>query len=116
MSIPADVPHFRPAGSSPQLRVTFGAGLGRPSPVIGFATLAPCANKVFVRFPVWSETVRRKMAPAPIVISSSRGVVMAPPRECEQDESGRQRSSTGGVTLDAGLVPFRTQRCIRRPL
>ena len=44
MSRPADVPHFRPAGSSPQLRVTFGAGFGSPSPVMGFATFAaPCA-------------------------------------------------------------------------
>src|SRR5215218_10271740 len=37
-SSPADVPHLRPAGSSPQLRVTLGAGFGRPSPVIGLAT------------------------------------------------------------------------------
>src|SRR5215212_3103682 len=34
-SRPADVPHLRPAGSSPQLRVTFGAGFGSPSPVTG---------------------------------------------------------------------------------
>ena len=40
MSRPADVPHLRPAGSSPQLRVTFGAGFGSPSPVIGLATFA----------------------------------------------------------------------------
>src|ERR1044072_7422127 len=37
-SMPADVPHLRPAGSSPQLRVTFGAGFGNPSPVMGFGT------------------------------------------------------------------------------
>src|SRR6185503_7947413 len=36
ISIPADVPHFRPSGSLPQFAVTFGAGFGRPSPVIGF--------------------------------------------------------------------------------
>ena len=54
ISTPADVPHFRPAGSSPQLRVTFGAGLGSPSPVMGFATF-PCANSVFALFRVSSE-------------------------------------------------------------
>src|SRR5215831_12151594 len=36
MSTPAVVPHFRPAGSWPQLRTTFGAGFGNPWPVIGF--------------------------------------------------------------------------------
>ena len=45
--MPAVVPHFRPAGSWPQLRVTFGAGFGSPSPVIGFATFAAdCADNV----------------------------------------------------------------------
>src|SRR5262245_25961907 len=36
--MPADVPHLRPAGSSPQFLVTTGLGLGSPSPVIGLAT------------------------------------------------------------------------------
>ena len=45
--MPAVVPHLRPAGSWPQLRVTFGAGFGSPSPVIGFATFAAdCADNV----------------------------------------------------------------------
>jgi len=46
MSTPADVPHLRPAGSSPQFRVTFGAGFGSPSPVIGLGTFTAlgCAN------------------------------------------------------------------------
>src|SRR5262245_6046177 len=39
ISMPADVPHFRPAGSLPQFWVTIGAGLGRPSPVIGLPTV-----------------------------------------------------------------------------
>src|ERR1041384_968532 len=35
MSMPAVVPHFLPAGSWPQLRLTCGAGFGNPWPVIG---------------------------------------------------------------------------------
>src|SRR5258706_12731507 len=35
MSMPAVVPHDRPAGSWPQFRVTFGAGFGNPWAVIG---------------------------------------------------------------------------------
>src|SRR6185369_15015291 len=38
MSIPAVVPHFRPAGSWPQFLVTLGAGFGSPWPVIVFGT------------------------------------------------------------------------------
>src|SRR5262245_5847306 len=39
ISMPADVPHFLPEGSLPQFWVTIGAGLGRPSPVIGLPTV-----------------------------------------------------------------------------
>ena len=47
MSMPAVVPHVRPAGSWPQFLVTFGAGFGNPWPVIGFAIFAaPCADNV----------------------------------------------------------------------
>src|SRR6266545_1841473 len=81
MSRPADVPHLRPAGSSPQLRVTFGAGFGSPSPVIGFATFAAdCADNV-ARESGLLYAVNRKTAQAPIVEIRIRGVVMTPPRE-----------------------------------
>src|SRR5689334_1243852 len=50
MSSPADVPHLRPAGSSPQLRVTFGAGFGSPSPVTGFGAF-DCAESVSIATP-----------------------------------------------------------------
>src|SRR5262245_37630069 len=84
MSTPADVPHLRPAGSSPQLRVTFGAGLGRFSPVIGFATFAaPWARSAFASRVRGSEAIRTKKAQAPTVETRIRGVVMAPPRTFE---------------------------------
>ena len=54
----ADVPHFRPAGSSPQLWVTLGAGFGSPSPVMKFPTLAWAYALVMPVSPV----VRRKAA------------------------------------------------------
>src|SRR5262245_20326470 len=38
ISIPAEEPHIRPSGSLPQFAVIIGAGLGRPSPVIGLPT------------------------------------------------------------------------------
>src|SRR5258705_5593878 len=80
-SRPADVPHFRPAGSSPQLRVTFGAGFGSPSPVMGFVTfVAPCAHNVFEPSPQLIEAVKTKTTQAPNVESRIRGVGMAPPR------------------------------------
>src|SRR5687768_11207367 len=43
MSMPALVPHLRPAGSSPQFLVMFGAGLGRPSPEMKLPAPRPCA-------------------------------------------------------------------------
>src|SRR4029077_18463587 len=43
MSMPAVVPQERPAGSWPQLRATFGAGFGNPSPVTGFPADADVA-------------------------------------------------------------------------
>jgi len=52
MSMPAVVPYVRPAGSCPQLRVTFGAGFGSPSPVMGLPTFVdPCAHKMSAPFP-----------------------------------------------------------------
>src|SRR5262245_25741544 len=44
MSMPAVVPHCRPAGNWPQLRETVGAGFGRPSPVIGLPAEADAAD------------------------------------------------------------------------
>src|SRR5215208_218435 len=68
-SSPAEVPHLRPAGSSPQLRVTFGAGFGSPSPVIGFATFAAdCADNV-TREAGLLYAVSNKTAQAPTVES-----------------------------------------------
>src|SRR4029434_325472 len=79
-SSPADVPHLRPAGSSPQLRVTFGAGFGSPSPVIGFAAFAAdCADNVARESRVL-YAVSRKRAQAPNVEIRIRGVGMTPPR------------------------------------
>src|ERR671923_2632433 len=78
MSTPADVPHLRPAGSSPQLRITFGAGFGSPSPVMGFP-IFDCASSVFALSPVSIEAVKRNTAPAPNMESRIRGVDMAPP-------------------------------------
>src|SRR2546427_4007643 len=80
MSSPADVPHFRPAGSSPQLRVTFGAGFGSPSPVMGFPTFAAgCADNV-ARESRLPYAVSRKTAQANVE-NRIRGVGMTPPRE-----------------------------------
>src|SRR6185295_9436132 len=83
MSRPADVPHLRPAGSSPQFRVTFGAGFGSPSPVIGFATFAAdCADNVARES--WLEyAANRKTAQAPNVEIRIRGVGMTSPREIQ---------------------------------
>src|SRR4029079_13342265 len=79
---PSAVPHWRPAGSSPQLRVTFGAGFGSPSPVIGFATFAAdCADNV-TREPGLLYAVNRKSAQAPNMDITVRGVGMTPPRAC----------------------------------
>src|SRR5687767_5521472 len=46
MSMPALVPHCRPAGSSPQFFVTFGVGFGNPSPLMKFADRAGLACSV----------------------------------------------------------------------
>src|SRR5437870_7575935 len=78
-SSPADVPHFRPAGSSPQLRVTLGAGFGNPSPVIGFATLLACADTVAAA-PEWTYAVSRPIAHAPNMGNRNRGLSITPPR------------------------------------
>src|SRR6185503_11766718 len=93
-SRPADVPHFRPAGSSPQFFVTFGAGLGSPSPVIGFATFAaPCANSVFTFVPELIEAVSRKTAQTPNVRSGILGVDMTPPRELNEKKLAQGRAA-----------------------
>ena len=78
-SSPADVPHFRPAGSSPQLRVTFGAGFGSPSPVMGFATFVCADNGARELGTLYA--ISRKTAQAPNVESTSRDVAIAPPRK-----------------------------------
>src|SRR5688572_20786723 len=67
ISRPADVPHVRPAGSSPQFLVTFGAGFGNPSPVIGFGTF-DCAL-----------VVNANAAHAPTIENRTRDVVIASP-------------------------------------
>src|SRR5256885_9633852 len=107
MSRPADVPHLRPAGSSPQLRVTFGAGFGSPSPVIGFpAFAADCADSV-------ADGVRRESVR---LYAVSRRTAQANVEESIRDLGMTVSSSvfdqcscTGGFTVDAGLVPFRIQ-------
>src|SRR5580765_1540464 len=81
ISRPADVPHLRPAGNSPQLRVTFGAGFGSPSPVIGFAAFAAdCADNV-ARESGLLYAVSRKRAQAPNMEIRILGVGMTPPRK-----------------------------------
>src|SRR5215813_6983216 len=82
-SRPADVPQLRPAGSSPQLRVTFGAGFGSPSPVIGFAAFAAdCADNVERELGM-AYAVNRKSAQAPNMEIRIRGVGMTPPLELQ---------------------------------
>src|SRR3954465_7133631 len=103
MSMPADVPHLRPAGSSPQLRVTFGAGFGSPSPVIGFAAfVAVCADTEAPESEVTSA-VNSNTAQAPKV--RTRGVVMTSPREW-----GR-----GIMAQPAGIASGRSARPLRLP-
>src|SRR5262245_35246495 len=79
-SRPADVPHLRPAGNSPQFRVTFGAGFGRPSPVMGFPTFAACADSVARELEMAYAAVSAS-AQTPMVESRIRGAGMAPPRD-----------------------------------
>src|SRR5262245_40125947 len=96
-SRPAEVPHLRPAGSSPQLRVTFGAGFGSPSPVMGFAAL-DCADSVG-RESGLLEAISRKTPQVPNAESRIRGLVMSsstrsdarPPRNA-QYTSGTSRN------------------------
>src|SRR5688500_2222259 len=79
MSSPAEVPHFRPAGSSPQFLVTLGAGFSSPSPVMEFATFpAPCADKVVVP-PEWPYAI--DTAQATTAASRILSVDMTPPRD-----------------------------------
>src|SRR5262245_49907377 len=68
MSTPAVVPHFRPAGSWPQLRWTFGAGFGNPSPVIGLPAAAAA--------PEGAAAVTRPSDPP--LHAASRSVALAP--------------------------------------
>src|SRR4029078_5344764 len=75
ISMPADVPHVRPAGSWPQLRVTFGAGFGSPSPVIGLGGfVSPCANKILEPMAEYSQAAERTTAHAPLTHSRIRGL------------------------------------------
>src|SRR6187431_1451042 len=73
MSMPADVPHVRPAGNSPQFCVTFGVGLGSPSPVMKLATFAglACASRLVPA----SEVARKKAAPIAQADPRTRGRV-----------------------------------------
>src|SRR3954468_5392179 len=89
MSMPADVPHLRPAGSSPQLRVTFGAGFGSPSPVIGLAVFAAACAASDAPASELTSAVSSSTAQAPIV--GTRGV-MTSPRKVTRDYR-----STGGL-------------------
>src|SRR2546425_4814235 len=80
MSIPAVVPHLRPAGSWPQFRVTIGSGLGSPSPVIGLPAVvrrafaaAACASARVSMFCVASRTA----APRPRTDNWTRDSAMA---------------------------------------
>src|SRR3954463_12429287 len=91
MSMPADVPHLRPAGSSPQLRVTFGAGFGRPSPVTGFAAFAAACAASEAPESELTSAVNSSTAQAPNIEPGIRGVVMTSPRELTRDYH-----STGG--------------------
>src|SRR5262245_59315123 len=97
-SRPAEVPHFLPAGSSPQLRVTLGAGFGNPSPVIGLATLV-CADSVapenVARESTLTNAIVRAIAPAPSV--SRIRVDIGPPLRLQNSTSaiGSQLSAIG---------------------
>src|SRR4051812_25426865 len=77
-SSPADVPHLRPAGSSPQLRVTFGAGFGSPSPVMGLPVFAADWADTAVE-PDWRYAVSTTSAQAPNATNGIRGlsIIMA---------------------------------------
>ena len=91
------MPHLRPAGSSPQFLVTFGAGFGSPSPVMGFATF-DCADSVAL-VPEWLYAVNRKTAQAAKAESRILNVDMAPPREPNENVV-----MTGGLSLISGVL------------
>jgi hypothetical protein len=75
--------------------VTFGAGFGSPSPVMGFASfVAPCADNVVAPLPESIEAVKTTTTQAPNVESRIR-IGMAPPREFEQ-----KRKSSAFLTRD----------------
>src|SRR5216684_927361 len=79
-SIPAVVPHFRPAGSSPQFRVTIGAGFGSPSPVIGLPVAVRSAFDAAIC--AWARVsmfcvARRTAAPRPKMDTWTRDSAMA---------------------------------------
>src|SRR5262245_46461367 len=80
MSTPAVVPHFLPAGSWPQLRVTFGAGFGNPWPVIGSPAGAAVAEAGVAAArspdPVAPHAVRRSVALIPATRRKIRDVDM----------------------------------------
>src|SRR5688572_22102974 len=82
--MPALVPHLRPAGSSPQFLVMFGAGFGSPSPVMKLPTpaaLPPCAaDDVFAATPM-VHAASRSAAQAPNAGIRIRGFDMTPPRK-----------------------------------
>src|SRR5687767_13379906 len=58
MSMPALVPHCRPAGSSPQFLVTFGVGFGNPSPVMKLAAREGFACSVDAVIPAAISTTQ----------------------------------------------------------
>jgi hypothetical protein len=64
---------LRPAGSSPQFLVTFGAGFGSPAPVMGLATVAWADTDVFVVGPAMNAASRRA-AQAPEAGNRVRGL------------------------------------------
>src|SRR6188474_2787167 len=78
MSTPAVVPHLRPAGSWPQLRVTFGAGFGNPWPVSGLPAAVDAvelgAALACSPDPPAPHAARRSVAPAPTTRCAIRDV------------------------------------------
>src|SRR5687767_16032030 len=83
MSRPALVPHFRPAGSSPQFLVTIGVGFGNPTPLMGLPAVADrplcSADDDFAAMPV-VHAANRSAAQAPNAGIRIRGFDMTPPR------------------------------------
>src|SRR6476646_11666642 len=105
ISIPADVPHLRPAGSSPQLRVTFGAGLGRPSPVMKLAAFAEAAGGAVAAVapvPAFPQAARKSAAQVLNAGSRNRGVDMTPPQSGGLIIARLNRLRTSGSRLQEG--------------